>query len=90
MHGRVDGEVSRVWHLRHEHLAPSTLFSVVAFEQLQERAGCLPQEQVALLAQTQVLSPERLQQVDGTAIVSVGSSGEVVRVCEEGGVVRDD
>ena len=58
--------------IRHEHLAPSTLFSVVAFEHVQERAGCLPQEQVAFVAQTQVLSEERLQQVEGTAIVVGG------------------
>lgn len=49
--------------------APSTLFSVADFSQLQARAGCLPQEQVASFAQTQ--PPERPQQVTGT--VEVGA-----------------
>jgi hypothetical protein len=44
--------------------APSTLFSVLAFSQVQWRAGCLPQEQVASFAQTQ--PPGRPQQVTGT------------------------
>ncbi len=66
--GRERGGKGKGKYLRHEHLAPSTLFSVVAFEQLQERAGFLPQEQVAREAQMQV-PLERLQQVVGTVIV---------------------
>ena len=49
----------------HEQRAPETAFSVVAFSQVQWRAGCLPQEQVASFAQTQ--PPERPQQETGTA-----------------------
>jgi hypothetical protein len=48
-----------------EQRAPSTLFSVAAFSQVQCRAGCLPHEQVASLAQTH--PPSRPQQVTGTA-----------------------
>lgn len=60
--------------------APSTLFSVEAFSQVQWRAGCLPQEQVASFAQTQ--PPERPQQVTGTEevgadIVGLVCGGEV-------------
>jgi hypothetical protein len=47
--------------------APSTLFSVLAFSQVQWRAGCFPQEQVASFAQTQ--PPGRPQQVEGTVVV---------------------
>lgn len=57
--------------------APSTLFSVADFSQLQARAGCLPQEQVASFAQTQ--PPERPQQVTGT--VEVGADIFVCGVC---------
>lgn len=35
---------------RHEQRAPWTVFSVPAFSQVQWRALCLPQEQVACLA----------------------------------------
>lgn len=48
----------------HEQRAPETAFSTVAFSQVQWRAGCLPQEQVASFAQTQ--PPERPQQETGT------------------------
>ena len=54
--------------LRHEHRAPSTLFSVAAFSQLQFSADCFPQEHVALVWQMQV-EAERPQQVVGTAIL---------------------
>lgn len=47
--------------------APLTAFSVDAFSQVQWRAGCLPQEQVASFAQTQ--PPGRPQQVTGTEAV---------------------
>ena len=47
--------------------APLTAFSVDAFSQVQCRAGCLPQEQVASFAQTQ--PPGRPQQVTGTEAV---------------------
>jgi len=50
-----------------EHRAPWVLFSVWAFSQLQCIAACLPQEQVASLAQRQ--PPERPQQVTGTVAV---------------------
>jgi hypothetical protein len=40
-------------HVRHEHLAPTTVFSVVALSQVQARADCFPQEHVACWAQTQ-------------------------------------
>jgi len=58
---------------RQLHLAPTTLFSVAAFSQLQSMAERWPQLQVAFEAQTQ-LSPERPQQVVGlgVAIVWVG------------------
>lgn len=62
-----EGRGWRGGNSRHEHLAPPTLFSVEAFSQLQFSADCLPQEQVALVWQTQVES-ERPQQVLGTAI----------------------
>ena len=54
--------------LRQEHRAPATVFSVLAFSQLQLRADCLPQEHLAWEAQTQA-SPERPQQVVGTVMV---------------------
>lgn len=56
-----------VEYILHEHLAPTSLFSVEALSQLQCRADCLPQEQVASLAQMQ--PPSRPQQVDGMADV---------------------
>ena len=56
----------RVYSL-HEHLAPTTLFSVVAFSQLQFRADCFPHEHLACEAHTQ-WPFERPQQVVGTAI----------------------
>ena len=67
--------------------APSTLFSVEAFSQVQWRAGCLPQEQVASFAQTQ--PPERPQQVTGTVEVGADISCVCVLWCglvEEEGV----
>jgi len=42
----LEANFGRVF-LLHEHLAPVVLFSVDAFSQVQWRAGCLPQEQVA-------------------------------------------
>lgn len=57
------------WDILHEHLAPASLFSVEALSHVQCRADCLPQEQVASLAQTQ--PPSRPQQVEG--IVDVGA-----------------
>jgi hypothetical protein len=62
--------------------APSTLFSVEAFSQVQWRAGCLPQEQVASFAQTQ--PPGRPQQVTGT-VEEVGV--DIVVWSLEGGLV---
>jgi len=56
-------------HLRHEHLAPATVFSVAAFSQLQFKADCFPHEHLAWLAQTQLPS-ERPQQVVGTVILN--------------------
>lgn len=56
-------------YLLHEHLGPVTVFSVAAFSQVQLRADCLPQEHLAWEAQTQP-SPERPQQVLGTAMMS--------------------
>lgn len=65
-----DGYYNGVDGVLQEHLAPTTLFSTSAFSQLQFRADCLPQEQVASAAQAQV--PElRPQQVDG--MVEVGA-----------------
>ena len=55
--------------VRHEHLAPATVFSVVAFSQVQARADCLPQEQVACWAQTQASALP--QQVVGLTIVKL-------------------
>lgn len=56
----------RKWgYSRQLQRAPATLFSVAAFSQLQSKALCFPQEQVALAAQTQA-SPERPQQLDGS------------------------
>ena len=62
-------EASRedVVHLLHEHLAPTTLFSVAAFSQLQFSADCFPQEHLACEAQTHA-PLERPQHVVGTAI----------------------
>jgi hypothetical protein len=59
----------------HEQRAPSTLFSVWAFSQLQWRADCLPQEHLASLAQMQ--PPSRPQQLAGTAAVGVDMVGVV-------------
>jgi hypothetical protein len=47
-----------------EHRAPLTVFSVEALLQVQWRAFCLPQEHLAWAAQTQLPSPEVLQQVE--------------------------
>lgn len=58
--------------LLHEHRAPSTLFSVAAFSQLQCSADCLPHEHMASFAQTQ--PPSRPQQVAGTAAVGADIS----------------
>lgn len=41
------GERDYAEHLRHEHRAPATAFSELAFSQLQLRADCLPQEHLA-------------------------------------------
>lgn len=54
---------------RHEHRAPATVFSVEALLQLQARADCLPQEQVACWAQTQ--ASDLPQQVVGLTILTV-------------------
>jgi len=54
---------------RHEQRAPVISFSVVAFSQLQLSAGCLPQEQVACLAQTHS-PPSFLPQHVGVAWVT--------------------
>jgi hypothetical protein len=56
-------------YLLHEQRAPWRVFSVWAFSQLQCIAACLPQEQVASLAQIQ--PPSRPQQVAGTAAVAM-------------------
>lgn len=53
--------------LRHEHRAPVRVFSVVFLSQVQFMADCLPQEQVALEAQTQL--SDRPQQVVGLTIL---------------------
>lgn len=50
--------------LLQEHRAPLTVFSVEALLQVQWRAFCLPQEHLAWAAQTQLPSPEVLQQVE--------------------------
>ena len=56
---------------RHEHRGPWTVFSVVDLAQLQLRADCLPQEQVACWAQAHSSLPWR-QHVAGlvTGILS--------------------
>jgi hypothetical protein len=68
--------------------APSTLFSVEAFSQVQWRAGCLPQEQVASFAQTQ--PPGRPQQVTGTEEVGADIVGLVCGEEVGGGGCRVD
>ena len=57
--------------LRHEHRGPARTFSVAAFSQVHFNAVCLPQEQRACDAQTQLLS-ERPQQVVGTVDIFQG------------------
>lgn len=82
------GEYAQI-HLLHEHLGPATVFSVVAFSQVQLRADCLPQEHLACEAQTQP-SPERPQQVVGTVMMSfeVVSLSVLVMRAEAGKVLR--
>ena len=57
-------------HVRHEHLAPLMLFSAAARSHVHASAGCLPHEQVALAAQTQVSPSVRPQQVVGLVMFS--------------------
>ena len=54
----------------HEQRAPLTLFSSFLRSQLHFIAGCLPQEHVASLAQTQPVPSLRPQQEVGTADIS--------------------
>lgn len=65
--GRVKWGMGK--NIRHEHRAPATVFSVEALLQLQARADCLPQEQVACWAQTQ--ASDLPQQVVGLTILTV-------------------
>lgn len=61
---------------RHEHLGPEMVFSMADLLQVQWRAFSLPQEHLAWAAQTQLPSPEVLQQVeDGWTIASFGWLG---------------
>jgi hypothetical protein len=69
MHRTMVASLQGNWRCREyslqEHLAPLISFSpAAAFSQLQLRADCFPQEQVASAAQAQG-PPERPQQVEG-------------------------
>ena len=60
----------------HEHRAPVTLFSVLAFSQLQSKADRLPQEHVELAAHGHP-SALRLQQVAGLTVLTIVNVVEV-------------
>lgn len=63
-----EGKISR--HLRHEHRAPWTTFSVADRAQSQLKAVFLPQEHLACEAQTQFAEPDLPQQEVVWVIVS--------------------
>lgn len=73
--------------LLHEHLGPETVFSVADLLQVQWRAFSLPQEHLAWAAQTQLPSPEVLQQVEAgwtiLAVVLLGGFEKVVLEVED-------
>lgn len=66
MQGRRKGKSHG--NVRQEHLAPESVFSCVFFSQVQFMADCLPHEQVAFSAQTQL--SERPQQVVGLTMLT--------------------
>jgi hypothetical protein len=68
--------------LLQEQRAPEVLFSVADFSHVHWRAGCLPQEHLASLAQMQ--PPSRPQQVTGTAPVVEDIMMEVFLVGRSG------
>ena len=63
------GLIRECGHIRHEHLAPESMFSVLDLLQVQCRAVSRPQEHLACAAQTQPPSGEVWQQVVGWTIL---------------------